>query len=126
MLSKDVKKEIIKMLVGILVLTAVMLIIFACFGYFDIPTILGGLFGGFVAFVNFVLLALAIERSLSGFGNAKATLASSYVLRLIIIGIAVVFAIKSSYLNYLSAVIPLIFPRIIIMAINLSKKSEEK
>ncbi len=126
MLSKELCLEVKKMAIYISVMVLVMLIVFALFGYFSLPVIIGGLLGGIVAFLNFLLLAVAIEKSVSGHNSPKGTLASSYSIRLIFIGAVIVFAIKSQYINYLAVVIPLLFPRIAIMVKNLLKMRTEK
>ena len=126
MLSRELWLEVKKMAAYIGAMVLIMVIIFALFGYFGIPIILGGLLGGIVALLNFFFLATAIEKSVNGHNSPKGTLVSSYSLRLISIGVVVVFAIKSPYINYLAVVIPLLFPRIAIMAENLLKTRTKK
>ncbi len=126
MLSKELWAEVKKMAMYISSMVLIMLVVFALFGYFGFPVILGSLLGGIVALLNFFFLATAIEKSVNGYNSPKGALALSYSIRLIVIGAVVVLAIKSPYLNYLTVVIPLLFPRIAIMVRNLLKMRTEK
>jgi len=121
-LSKEITKEVLRMLLCILVMIAVMVSLFVAFGYFDLTVVLGALLGGTVAFLNFFFLAVSVEKAVKKEQNPKMVAASSYSLRMLFIGVMIVLAIKSPYFNYIAMVIPLIFPRIAIMIINLLKK----
>lgn len=127
-MSKEVWLEIKKMLLCIALMLILELLVFFILGFFDIAVLYGGLLGSFVSFLNFFFLAVTVEMSVKkGKSNAQGTMGISYMVRLLFIALAVVFAIKSSYINYVSAVIPLIFPRISILILNiLSKKGEAK
>lgn len=127
-MSKEVWLEIKKMLLCIALMLILELLVFFILGFFDIAVLYGGLLGSLVSFLNFFFLAVTVEMSVKkGKANAQGTMGISYMVRLLFIALAVVFAIKSSYINYVSAVIPLIFPRISILILNiLSKKGEAK
>ena len=127
-MSKEVWLEIKKMLLCIALMLILELLVFFILGFFDIAVLYGGLLGSLVSFLNFFFLAVTVEMSVKkGKSNAQGTMGISYMVRLLFIALAVVFAIKSSYINYVSAVIPLIFPRISILILNiLSKKGEAK
>ena len=127
-MSKEVWLEIKKMLLCIALMLILELLVFFILGFFDITVLYGGLLGSLVSFLNFFFLAVTVEMSVKkGKANAQGTMGISYMVRLLFIALAVVFAIKSSYINYVSAVIPLIFPRISILILNiLSKKGEAK
>ena len=127
-MSKEVWLEIKKMLLCIALMFILELLVFFILGFFDIAVLYGGLLGSLVSFLNFFFLAVTVEMSVKkGKANAQGTMGISYMVRLLFIALAVVFAIKSSYINYVSAVIPLIFPRISILILNiLSKKGEAK
>ena len=127
-MSKEVWLEIKKMLLCIALMFILELLVFFILGFFDITVLYGGLLGSLVSFLNFFFLAVTVEMSVKkGKANAQGTMGISYMVRLLFIALAVVFAIKSSYINYVSAVIPLIFPRISILILNiLSKKGEAK
>ena len=122
MLSKEISKEVINVLISIVALTVIMIACFAIFGFFDITVIWGALLGVGVAFLNFLFLAFTVEKAVDQEQNPKKVAASSYTLRMIMIGAAIVAAIKLPQFNYVAMVIPLIFPRISIFIINIIKK----
>ena len=125
MLSKDLFKEVMKMLLGVLILSFVMVVVFWIAGFFDVTVIWGALLGVATCVLNYYFLALSIQNSVSkNEGGAKGTMGISYTLRMIFIGAAVIMAIKLPCFNYLAAVIPLVFPSIIIKILNISKKGE--
>ncbi len=124
---KNSAKEIIKIAIGSLILSVVLVCIFALFGHFSIKVVWGGLLGVFTAVLNFTLLALTLEFSLGkGQRRAQGLIGLSYTVRLAIIAVIVVFAIKSPHINYIAAVIPLVFPRIIITALNVFYKNKKE
>ncbi len=122
-MSKEVLHEVKNMLLMILLFLAIELLLFFFFGYFDLSVVWGALLGTAVSFINFFLLAVTVEISVKkGKGAAQGTMGTSYMLRLLFIAAAVVFAIKSAHINYIAAVIPLVFPRVAIMILNLINK----
>lgn len=110
----------------ILIMSALELLLFFAFGYFNMAVLYGTALGALVSFLNFLFLAFSIEKSVNKEKKgAQSVMGTSYSLRLIFIAAAVVFAIKSPHINYLSALIPLIFPRIAIMISKVILKKRE-
>lgn len=100
----------------ILIMSALELLLFFAFGYFNMAVLYGTALGALVSFLNFLFLAFSIEKSVNKEKKgAQTVMGTSYSLRLMLIAAVVVFAIKSPHINYLSTLIPLIFPRISIM-----------
>ena len=108
------KKDILQVIAGTFALTVVMVVMFLLIGKFDIFVLWGALLGFAVASANFCLLARAVRKAVDREKNAGAYMGSSYILRLCLIGIVIIFAIKSPYFNYVAVAIPLVFPRVII------------
>ncbi|MBQ6998613.1 MAG: ATP synthase subunit I [Clostridia bacterium] len=108
------KKNILQVVAGSLILGAILVIVFFLIGRFDLSVVWGALLGIACACLNFAFLALTVSKSLSKGKAAGGYMGISYLLRLAFIGAVVVFAIKSPYINYVAAVIPLLFPRVII------------
>ena len=128
-LQKGILTELKKMFIWVATLSLLELILFFVFGFFDKTAVFGTLLGAAVSFLNFLFLAFTVEQTVKkGKGAAQSFMGGSYTVRLCFIAVAVVFAIKSPYINYVAAVIPLLFPRICILATNLStkKKKEDK
>lgn len=125
--NSDILKEIKKIALITLGAICVMVAVFAVCGYFSWGVVLSGFLGGAVAILNFFLLAVSVEKSLSkGSRAAQGFMGVSYLLRMALIAAVIIFAIKNEYLNYLAAAIPLIFPQIIIKILYTRKSSEEK
>lgn len=122
MLTDDIKKDIKKLALYVFVMTAIMVGFFAACGYFDTGVILGALLGYATAMANFILLAITLSKSLGRAENATRTMGLSYVLRMVLIAAVVIIAITLPIFNYAAAVIPLLFPRIAIMIMNLKNK----
>lgn len=122
MLTDDIKKDIKKLALYVFVMTAIMVGFFAACGYFDTGVILGALLGYATAMANFILLAITLSKSLGRAENATRTMGLSYVLRMVLIAAVVIIAITLPIFNYVAAVIPLLFPRIAIMIMNLKNK----
>ena len=124
-MSKEVIKEIKKMFFMILIMSALELLLFFAFGYFNMAGLYGTLLGALVSFLNFLFLGITVEISVKkGKGGAQGAMGLSYTVRLLFIALAVIFAIKSPNINYVAAVIPLIFPRLGIMITKLFNKKK--
>ena len=126
MLTREIKNDIKKLAVYVIVMTVIMVGIFALYGYFGLPVILGALLGCTAAVLNFALLAVTLSKSLDKAENATRTMGISYVLRMLLIAGVVMLAIASPVFNYVAAVIPLVFPRIAIFIMNIKKKKKVK
>ena len=121
------QKEIKSVLFGTALLCAVMLVVFACIGRLDRRALFGAVIGFAAAAGNFLLLALTIRSALGKQGaRAGGLMGISYLLRLTMIGAAVIFAIRSPCVNYVAAVIPLVFPRFVITFIGMRQKRRER
>ena len=59
--------------------------------------------------------------------EAKNYVSGSYFIRILIVAATLILAIKlPEYFNYIATAIPFVFPRIVIMVLNLKKKGEDK
>lgn len=109
-----IKKDILKVISGTVVLAVMMNIVFLIIGRFDMTVVCGALLGVGCASLNFCLLALTLTKYLDSGKSAAALVSSSYILRILFIACVVIFAIKSPHFNYIATVISLVFPRVII------------
>lgn len=114
-MDRTLLKEIKNMSLMLIPCTLLMVAAFYIAGYGGTGAVLGALIGYAAALLNYFLLALTIDISVKRKTSVQAFMGLSYTLRLVIIAAAVIFAIKSDYINYIAAVIPLVFPRIIIL-----------
>jgi len=120
------KKDIFQVVAGTAVLCALMDIVFLFIGKFDLPVFYGTVLGFLCACANFIFLAFTISVSLNKGKASSGYMGISYLLRLFLIAVVVVYSIKSPYTNYVATVIPLIFPRVIITLIQGIMKSKNK
>ena len=129
MLSASSVYELKRMGTGLLIGSAALFAVFTIAKGYQNAILLGTLMGGSVAFLNYFFLAVYIERSVKKKKNAAlSAMGSGYFLRMVFIAVMIYLAIQSEYINHWAMIIPLIFPRIIIMclsAIDARKKGEK-
>lgn len=126
MFSDAIKKELLNMAIGIIILTILMLVAFSLLGYLDIAVIYGALLGSGFAFLNFTLLGLSVQIAADSKPNkAQGALGLSYAVRFLLTGIVVYIGIKLPVFNYVAVVIPLVFPRIVILGIHLIRRGKK-
>lgn len=80
-----------------------------------------------VAMLSVVMLAIGIERAVEKSEKAaQSAMSSGYILRLAVVAVYVFAAIKlPGIFNIWAAVIPLVFPRLAIMIINLKNSKSQ-
>lgn len=125
-MSNTLKREILNISLAALILGIVQILITIPLGYFGLAAIFGTLLGCVVAVFNFALMGLILEQCIEKQSGASYLAGFGYILRLAIIAAAVVWAMKVSYLNYVCAVIPLIFPQLAIFIINIIRRKESR
>ncbi len=125
-MSKTLIKEIKNVSLITVLLGTFQILITVPIGYFGIPALLGTLLGMAVAVVNFSCMGIILERSLSNSKITAGFVSVGYILRLAIIAAAIIWAMKASYLNYVCAAIPLLFPQISIFIINSVRRRKNK
>ena len=69
---------------------------------------------------------IILERCVSKQKGASGLMGVGYIGRLALIALAVIWATKVDYLNYVCVIIPLIFPQISIFILNLTRKKERE
>lgn len=94
--------------------------------FFGLSAIFGTLLGCAVAILNFALMGIILERCVSKQKGASGLMGVCYIGRLALIALAVIWATKVDYLNYVCVIIPLIFPQISIFILNLTRKKERE
>ena len=114
MLPKDIRKESLKMAIAMLITSAVTIAVFYLVGHGGLSVWYGALLGAAVATGNYLLLALTVAFACRNSGKAigGGVMGFSYMFRILLIGAAVIFAIRNEHINYIAAIIPLFFPRV--------------
>lgn len=125
-MSKTLLVEIRNIAIGVIILGAVQVLITLPTKFFGLPAIFGTLLGCAVAILNFALMGIILERCVSKQKGASGLMGVGYIGRLALIALAVIWATKVDYLNYVCVIIPLIFPQISIFILNLTRKKERE
>jgi hypothetical protein len=106
---------------GTLAFSAVMNGVFALLGRWDLTVLWGTLLGGGFAVLNFFLLGLTVQK-MAGDPNekkGKLVLQLSYSLRMLATLAVVVLGVKLACFSWVATVIPLLFPRLTILAMQI-------
>ena len=128
------RRETAHIALGVLAFSAVMELVFFAIGRWEAGVLWGNLLGGGFAIVNFFFLALTVQ-TIAAEDNetrAKLKLQGSYSLRMLLTLGVIVLAVKAPVFTWPAAVIPLFFPRLTILAMQLmgiykpEKKSSQK
>ena len=138
--QETVRKETLRIAAGTAVLTVLMVAVFLLLGMFDWTVLLGAVYGCFFAVLNFFLMALAVQKAAESMNGvqlppeeevpegeeapekplspqaqeAKKRMQLSYHLR---IGVA------APCFHAVAALVPLLFPRLVIMVIGFTQKN---
>lgn len=119
-MSKEVRREVIRMMIILAPMCLVMYGLFAIAGYWQLDTIIGTLAGYSLAFLYYFMLACSVETSMTKetADEAKLHQFRSYWVRLGVIAIVVIAAIKAPQVNAWATIVPLLFPRFAIYILN--------
>lgn len=108
--------QALTVLIGELVLSALMVGVFAVLGYFDLNVVLGAAAGTVIATANHLLLVLGVmaasaKAEKQDVKGGQALIQMSYMGRLIGLFLIFVLCAKSGVFNLVALVIPLAFTR---------------
>lgn len=122
--SMDSRKYVLKqtaiIALGQVLCVGAMIGIYALLGQFDRTVLLGGIVGGALAVLNFLVMAvgamIAADKAMAqDVKGGKATVRMSMILRLALMGVVLIAFAKSGLCNVLAMVLPLAFTRPILM-----------
>ncbi|WP_051531470.1 ATP synthase subunit I [Clostridiisalibacter paucivorans] len=118
--TDDIFKSIVKKL---LITDLILFLVFFIFTENPKQWILGLLFSSIFSVLNFRLLAISIEKSVT-MKPTKATIyaVSTYIIRYALTGLIVVIGFKAEYLNPLAVIIGLLLIKAVIIVDNTRKK----
>ncbi len=106
---------------GVLCFSAVMELVFLLIRRWSLGVLWGNLLGGGFAVLNFFFLGLTVQ-TIAGEADekrARLKLQGSYSLRMLLTLAVIVVAIKLPFVVWPAAVIPLLFPRLTILAMQM-------
>ena len=118
------RRETLHIAEGTLIFAAVLNLVFWLLGHWALPVLWGSLLGSAAAVLNFFLLGLAIQKlAASADGEdekrARAAFQFSYSMRMLAMLVIVAVAVSLPYFQWAATVIPLLFPRLTIFAMQL-------
>ena len=128
---KIVYKETLAIVIGEIICIGLMFGIFALLKKFDTSVLLGGLIGGAVAIGNFFVMAigtsLAADKAESQDVKAGQLLVrNSYMIRLVVLAVALFACAKSGVFNLFALVLPLVFVRPVLTIAEFFRKTGGK
>lgn len=139
-----VKQETKKIAVGVLVLSIVMLLVFAALGKFDMSVVYGTLFGSGFAVLNFFAMAMTVQEAAEQMNGvilpaeddtpaeengeipsapkeelpqqkkARSMIQRSYYIRMAATAVMAIVAVKAPIFNAVAAIAAQFFPRAVI------------
>lgn len=114
----EVKKEIKFMALGCALCSAVVMLVFAFIGKFDLSVLFGALVGYVLAVGNFILMSYGVVKALEtgDEASAKLKMRSSYIWRTIVMLGVMALAIAFEAVHWVPVLISVFYPRIIITA----------
>lgn len=152
-IQEAVKTETKKIAIGVVAFTALMLLVFLLVGKLNNAAFFGALLGACAAVGNFFLMALSVQQAAEKMNGvqavpqaedakpdseaeklleerkrlAKRSMKRSYYGRLLLIVAVAAAAFNFSFLNPVAALIPFLFPRMVIFLFQIlqSKKGEK-
>ena len=148
-----VRTETRKIAVGVLALSVLMVAVFLILRRFDYTVLLGALLGSAAAIGNFFLMALSVQRAADSMPRLPAQepedpeaeeedaserplseeakragnrVRVSYALRLLLLAAIALLAVKLPCFHPVAALLPLLFPRIVIALMALLQKRQKE
>ena len=109
-------RQSLTVLAGELILSAVMILIFAVLGYYDSSVLLGGIAGALIATLNHIVLVAGVMIASKKAENqdvkgGQSVIQLSYMGRLLALFLILVVCAKSEVFHLLALVSPLLFTR---------------
>ena len=113
---KYVVSQALTVLIGELLLSALMVAVFAILGYFDLSVVLGAAAGAVIATLNHLVLVLSVmaaseKAEKQDVKGGQMLIQMSYFGRTIGLFLILVLCAKSGIFNLIALVIPLVFTR---------------
>lgn len=143
-----IRQETLRMAIGVAILTVLMVGVFLIIGMFDATVLTGAVFGGAFAVLNFFLMAMSVQKAAELMNGvqlppeevgedgetvdkplspeatkARQKMQLSYTGRMLLTVVFAIIALLVPAIHPVAALIPLLFPRIVIMIQGLVQKN---
>ena len=127
-MSDVVKKEAGYIAAGTVLLSTLVQIVWAIVYTYDSSVFIGGLWGGTVAILNFVLMGIAVQKVANETDqmSARRRMQASYQFRMMLIIFTTVLAVIIPGVNGMMAAVSLFFPRLTILVMPLFRPDLRK
>lgn len=120
-----VTKETVRILIGSIALSAIMNAVFLILGFWNMPVLYGTLLGTFGAVLNFFLMAQTVSHSVTlQQDEVKRKVRFSHSLRSLMLLVLMILGVALSCFNTIAALVPFLFPRIVIAAYRLTHRED--
>ena len=124
---KYILLQVLPVLIGQLLLSSLMVGIFAVLGYYDVSVVYGAAAGALIATLNHLVLVFGVvaasdKAEKQDVKGGQALVQISYTGRLIVLFLILVLCAKSGVFNLLALVLPLAFTRPILTVADFFKK----
>lgn len=128
-----VRRQTARVAVGVFVLVAAMLIVYAVIGRFSLPVLLGGVYTGLLTVVNFFVMGLTVQGVTNRAAEKERTeqeladltiemknrMKVSYNLRMIALFALLVLGIAVFRFDALATILPVMFPPVVIRVLQI-------
>ena len=120
-------REFLPVLVTEVVLSGLMLLVYALIGRWSVKVLLGGLLGTAAELLNFTVMTFSLLRAEQAETPQKGQLAAkgNYLLRMAVLLAVLIGALITGYFDPLATLLPLCFMRIALFAANLKRTKKE-
>ena len=114
--KKEVLRQTLVLLLGLVICSAVTVGVFALLGYYDYTVLLGVIAGSLVAAGNFLFMAIGVvlasdKAAGQDVKGGKSMITGSYMLRTIVMFVILFACAKSGHFQVIALVLPLVFVR---------------
>jgi hypothetical protein len=114
------KKELIHISIGVAAFSVVMNAVYLLLGKWSLPILWSTLLGGGYAVLNFFFIACSAQRALDSGDRAGVIMRRTYTLRMLgIVAVLILSFLLKPTFNMLATAIPLLFPRLTILVMQL-------
>ena len=131
-LAPSIKKETGHIALGVLIGDAVMLAVFALLKRLDYTVVLGAALGSAAAILNFLFMAMNLQKAMDDPDRAKLLVQKSYTQRMLGMVVVMIIGFAAPCFHVVAVVIPFLLPSVTIKVMQLlgmfnpKKKGGEK
>ena len=127
MKTESVYKDAAKVSAVIFMLGAIEFLIFTICMSFRFDILIGTFYGCFFASLSFFYLARCVTKCVEKDEKAaKAYMSATYTARMLLAAVAIIVAAKVNFIYFWAAIIPFVFTRIAVMAVQFIWKRRDK